>query len=112
MVHDNQNGYYQAINDSTAKSDSGIFVDIMLELILEALRQHQNTTVGGVNGGVNEQNAFLMYIKQHPGLRTHSLVAGLSIPKRTLERHLRQLKDTGRIEFRRAPKTGGYHCML
>ena len=41
MVHDNQNGYYQAINDSTAKSDSCIFIDFMLERILDALKQHQ-----------------------------------------------------------------------
>ncbi len=32
----------------------------------------------------------------------------LVLSRRTLERHLRQLKKEGRIEFRGAPKTGGY----
>ena len=114
MVHDNQDGYYQAINDSTAKSDSGIFVDFMLERILEALKQHQDTNAGGinggVNGGVNELEAVYSYIRQHPGLRANALSEALSLPKRTLERHLGQLKKNGRIEFRGAPKTGGYYC--
>lgn len=114
MVHDNQDGYYQAINDSTAKSDSGVFVDFMLERILEALKQHQNTNAGGanggVNGGVNELDAVYSYIRQHPGLRANAIAEALSLPKRTLERHLGQLKQSGRIEFRGAPKTGGYYC--
>ena len=114
IVHDNQNDYYQAINDSTAKSDSGIFIDFMLERILEALKQHQETTVGGVtggvNGGVNELEAVYSYIQQHPGLRANAIALALSLSKRTLERHLRQLKEDNRIEFRGAPKTGGYYC--
>ena len=113
MVHDNQNGYYQAINDSTAKTDSGVFIDFMLERILEALRQHRDIDAGGVNGGANgganDREAVFVYIKEHPGLRANALSEGLSLPKRTLERHLGQLKKDGRIEFRGASKTGGYY---
>ena len=65
---------------------------------------------GGVSGGVNEIDAVIAYIKEHPGLRTNALTAGLSLRKRTLERHLGQLNKEGRIEFRGAPKTGGYYC--
>ena len=115
MVHDNQNDYYQAINDSTEKSDSGIFVDFMLERILDALKQRQGTKPGGanggVNGGVNEVEMVYAYIRQHPGLRANAIAEALSLPKRTLERHLGQLKKGSRIEFRGAPKTGGYHII-
>ena len=38
MVHDNQSGYYQAINASSAKADSGPFVDFMLGMILRTLK--------------------------------------------------------------------------
>ena len=94
----------------------------MLERILEALKQHQETTVGGVTGGVtggvnggvtggvNELEAVYSYIQQHPGLRANAITLALSLSKRTLERHLRQLKEDNRIEFRGAPKTGGYYC--
>ena len=115
----NQNDYYQAINDSTEKSDSGIFVDFMLERILDALKQRQGTKLGGVNdgvndgvnGGVNEVEMVYAYIRQHPGLRANAIAEALSLPKRTLERHLGQLKKGSRIEFRGAPKTGGYHII-
>ena len=110
MVHDNQNGYYQAINDSTAKTDSGAFIDFMLARILEALQQHRDIDSGGVNGGVNELDMVFAYLKEHPGLRANALAEGLSLPKRTLERHLGQLKKDGRIEFKGAPKSGGYYC--
>ena len=82
----------------------------MLERILDALKQHQDTSAGGVNGGVNELEAICSYIHQHPGLRANVIAEALSLPRRTLERHLGQLKKSGRIEFRGAPKTGGYYC--
>ena len=106
MVHDNQEGYYKAINDSTAKADSGIFIDFMLERILDVLKQHQDSGVGGVNG----KDTVFAYIKAHPGLRANALAEALSLPKRTLERHLGQLKTEGAIEFRGASRTGGYYC--
>ena len=81
----------------------------MLERILDALKEHQKTIVGGVNGGVNELETVYSYIQQHPGLRANAIALALSLPKRTLERYLRQLKDASRIEFRGAPKTGGYY---
>ncbi len=115
MVHNNQNGYYQAINDSTAKTDSGIFIEFMLEHILEALQQHRDKDVGGVNGGVNggvkEMDIVFDYIKKYPGLRVNALAEALALPKRTLERHLGKLKQDGKVEFRGAPKTGGYYIV-
>lgn len=118
MVHDNQKGYYQAIRDSTDQANAGMFVDFMLERILEALEQHQvarsggvNGRVnGGVNGGVSAQERVYDYIRRHPGLRASALALALCLPKRTLERHVGQLRRNGRIEFRGAPKNGGYFC--
>lgn len=60
---------------------------------------------GGVNGGVN---ALYDYIKLHPGGRVVHLEKALKIPKRSMERWIKQLKDEGKIEFRGSPKKGGY----
>ena len=112
MVHDNQNGYYQAINESTAKTDSGIFIDFMLERILDALRQHRDSGAsGGANGGANEIDLLLEYIKKHPGLRANALAEKLALPKRTLERQLGKLKKEARIRFVGPTKTGGYYVI-
>ena len=60
---------------------------------------------GGVDGGVNE---LLDVIHHNPGVNVSRLRAMLQISKRTLERHLHKLRDDKKIEFRGAPKTGGY----
>jgi len=60
----------------------------------------------GVNVGVN---ALLAYVQAHPGQQAAEMAVVFSVTKRTIERWLKQLKDSQRIEFRGAPKTGGYH---
>lgn len=62
---------------------------------------------GGVSGGVND---LLGLISSSPGLNATELEARLIKPKRTVERWLKQLKDQRSIEFRGAPKTGGYYA--
>ena len=41
MVYANQQGYYDAINRSTDATDSGIFIDFMLEEIYKTLKKRQ-----------------------------------------------------------------------
>ena len=43
MVYSNQEAYYDAISASTAKADSGPFIDFMLGEILKTLKAHQGT---------------------------------------------------------------------
>ena len=63
-----------------------------------------------VSGGVSEEvRAVLDYLHEHPGARTNQMTASLSIPRRTLERLLKKLKDEQKIVFKGAPKTGGYY---
>ncbi len=59
----------------------------------------------GVNGGVN---GLLAHIQSHPGQRASEISAVINIPLRTIERWLKDLRETGDIEFRGASKTGGY----
>ncbi len=66
---------------------------------------------GGVSGGVipPETAHLLQLIQTQPGLKTAELVAQTGKSQRTIERWLKQLKENGLIEFRGAPKTGGYY---
>ncbi|HDQ41682.1 MAG TPA: winged helix-turn-helix transcriptional regulator [Desulfonatronum sp.] len=59
------------------------------------------------NGGVN---ALLSHVRNHPGQNTGEISQALGLPRRTVERRIKELKSQGRIEFRGAPKTGGYHA--
>ena len=121
MVHDDQQGYYKAINASNAKADSGAFIDFMLHAIRAALKQLLGNVNGGVNGGVNGAvnggaadgaAVVLAYVRKHPGVRANAIAAALDIPLRTVQRHLSRLKGDKRIRFRGAPRNGGYEEAL
>jgi predicted HTH transcriptional regulator len=74
---------------------------------------------GGVNGGVNQTNPsygvtqpddVLRYIAAHPGVRAQTIATALGLAVRTIERRLRNLRESGLVEFIGSPKTGGYHA--
>ena len=51
----------------------------------------------------------MKYIKNNPGKRAPQIEEALGVPIKTIERWLKKLKDGQKIEFRGAPKTGGYY---
>lgn len=59
----------------------------------------------GVSGGVKQ---LFETIRQQPGLRANALASQCKASLRTVERHLAQLVNSGKVEFRGAPRTGGY----
>lgn len=66
----------------------------------------------GVNVGTNVgTNDLLIYIQAHPGQRTGEMAIAFKITKRTIERWLKQLKESSKIEFKGATKTGGYYYL-
>ncbi len=70
-----------------------------------------NKDDGGINednGGINEDEKILDLIYKNPGIRTDSISKSLLISKRTVERYIKKLKDTDKIEFIGSKKTGGY----
>ena len=101
------------------------------EPLFEEIQGGLNVTVykkvtGGVNGGVNggvtggvkesvnggeevEEAKMLAYMDSHPGQNAKQLCVRFGISLRTTERRLKNLKDQNLIEFRGAPKTGGYY---
>jgi len=51
----------------------------------------------------------VVYVNENPGAKANDIATALRIPQRILERWLKLLKEEGKIEFRGAPKTGGYY---
>ena len=110
MVFDNQARYYQAINESSAANDSGIFLEFMLGEILRALRKRQSVPRAGVKKtGPELYRQILRAIRKTPGIRSSALATQFDVSARTVERCLQELKRQGRIEFRGAPRNGGYY---
>ena len=69
-----------------------------------------NSGSGEVNGKVNSTRGEVnAYVAAHPGCRRKAMAEALSIAARTLDRNLAALIAEGRLEFRGAPKNGGYY---
>ena len=94
-----------------------VFVDFIAERIIatqmDLLRMLND---GGVNGGVKSKSGGvnleeLLYdaIRKHPGVNAPTLSQMLQKSLRTIQRYLHTLSESGRIEFRGAPKNGGYY---
>ena len=61
-----------------------------------------------VNVAVNDdRNRLLSLIKAHPGMRAEHYAQQLGKTRRTIMRYLSQM--SAKVEFRGAPKTGGYY---
>ncbi len=67
--------------------------------------QTQKTSSGGVN-------ELLEFIRSNPGGKSADFRIAFDQSQRTIERWLKHLKDAGKIEFRGAPKTGGYFVIF
>jgi len=51
------------------------------------------------------------YIVNNPGERVPSLSLNLGTARKNIERWLKDLREKGKVEFRGAPKTGGYYAI-
>jgi len=72
--------------------------------------KYSNKKDVGVNVGVNVSEEILRIIQNNQGLNGTNIAKQIpDITKRTIERYLSELKKSGFIEFRGAPKTGGYY---
>ncbi len=73
---------------------------------LVTLRYEEQKISGGVSEGV-EQTYEL--IKNNAGKRAPFLAQELNTSTKNIERWVKQLRDENKVEFRGAPKTGGYY---
>ena len=55
-----------------------------------------------------DKTALCDALKSQPGLRVPDLMKQMQKSRPTIERYLRQLRQSGLIEFCGAPKNGGY----
>jgi len=122
-------GTIRMINDCKSTGfDSPIWYENenVLELIFPGLGHGKNSSEGvnegvnegvkiefeGINEGVNEGvNEVLNFIRENPNKKAKHISAHLNKGISTIERYLKILKSHDMIEFKGAPKTGGYYAI-
>ena len=98
MIWENQAAYYNAIEESTDKNDSGIFVDFMLSIILNSLKEHDT-----VNDTVN---LILKLIRENPSISYDELAEKTGKSRPTVSRKITELKKKGLLVRHGADKNG------
>ena len=102
MIWENQSEYYKAIQESTDSSDSGIFVEFMLSMILKSLQQHSK----------NEPiNLILSLLKENPSYTKEELAEKIGKSRATVTRLLAKLVDEGKIKRVGSNKTGHWKVL-
>ena len=83
--------------------------DGMFTVVLKR-KQNNYATNDIVNDIVNEnEQAITILLRAKPGLNASEIAESISKSWRTTMRYLKSLNEKGLIEFRGAPKTGGYY---
>ena len=95
-----------------AHKEPQVFTDFVMERVIETLRELIRL-LGGLPQSEpmnfnSDQAEIMSLLKEHPGWRVPNLVQAAGKSRPTIERYLRKLREQGLIEFRGAPKNGGY----
>ena len=101
MILQNQAAYYRALEHSTAANDSGIFIDFMLDIIMQTI--HESKRDDTVNDTVN---MILTCIKENPAISYEELAKKTGKSRITISRKLAELKKAGHITRVGADKNG------
>ena len=122
LVHENQEEYYRVLQLADNAGESTVFVEFLLRMIRDALkemsktqndRQNVGTNVGvniGTNVGTNEEKILLL-LKQDGTLTAKMLAGTLGITQRQVERMIAKLKSEGLLVRHGASKNGFWEVL-
>ncbi|MDQ6961759.1 MAG: Fic family protein [Mariprofundaceae bacterium] len=106
LIHKEQKNYYQALQNATNQSDSACFIEFILTLIHHAC---DGGISGGISGGINLseiEQSILSEIKHNPQITHAALAKKTHKSLRTVERHIKKLRDKKIIQREGSNKTG------
>lgn len=119
LVHHNQALYYKALQDSHAGAvDCRPFIDFMLDAIANSLYKYIDVATEsretiredvGVNVGVCGR--ILEWLARQPHLSARELATLLNKTTRTVERHLKTLRQQGRLKRVGSDKAGHWEVI-
>lgn len=111
LIHDDQQGYYDALGDANKSNKIGPFVEYMLDLLKKALIEVKKTAqnVGdNVGDNVGETAAqILRLLQDDPKLSAAKTAEKTGLSSRQVERIIKKLKEEGRL-VRHGSDRGGY----
>ena len=118
LVYENQDEYYQILQQADRVGDSTKFVEFMLEMIRNALRETSNATDVATNVATNvvtnvvtNEERILTLLKQNANMSASMLSVAVGITPRQAQRILARLKEKGKIIRHGATKNGYWEVL-
>lgn len=116
VIKDNQQQYYQALEDADQQADSTPFIHFMLSVIAQTLAQNAPVNVS-VNAPVNidglkTPDAILRLLHDNNQLTRQQLAELLGKDVRTIARAIAKLQQTGTLTRIGSDKTGHWEVYL
>ena len=114
QVHHNQALYYQALQDSHAgEVDCRPFIDFMLDAIANSLYKFIDVATQTVaDVPVNEVSGrILVLLRANPNATAEKMASALGVTDKTIKRHLKALREQGRIRRVGSDKTGHWEII-
>lgn len=104
LIRSRQQEYYDGLSKSDNEADSSYFVELMLEIILDTLKEttmvgkeeNSNAPIRQTDGVLEKE--ILTLLKAEPTTTQMNLSKKLRIPYRTLQRKMKELQKAGKIE--------------
>jgi len=93
IVRDNQEKYYKALEDAGSMGESTPFVEFMLEVILNTVREVGNKVGNKVGNDLSDNQLLIIeHIKMNSKISASKLSEAVGISKRKIEENLAKLK--------------------
>ena len=95
IVRDNQERYYQAIENSSEIGESTPFIEFMLEVIYDAIKSSENSSE---ESSVNTKEKIINLFRNNPMYTIKELSNSLNLTTRAVEKQLSNLKKENRLK--------------
>lgn len=114
VIKDNQQQYYQALEQADEEADSTPFIHFMLSVIAETLTQNAsaNASINApINVPINTEDAVLKLLKENSHFTRQQLADKLGKDIRTIGRALAKLQESGKVQRIGSNKTGHWEVL-
>lgn len=112
LIHENQEEYYNVLQVADNSGESTVFVEFMLKMICDALREisetqnEKNVVTNVARNVVTNEEKVLSLLRQDGSMSAKQLAISIGIAQRQAQRILSKLKESGMIIRHGATKNG------
>ena len=110
IIRDNQEAYYQAIEESTAMGESTPFIEFMLEVILHTIQNVPKSVTKNVPKDRAEE--ILEYMRRDATVTIKVLAVTFSVNEKTIKRDIEKLKNEKKLQRVGTARKGSWRVLL